>query len=93
MKKLKEMRKLSIAFVCAVCIAIAGLSEIAAKQIATQQVSIGCGMMSDGGKNGGWAAAAGISGACAVNVASGGKFLCWNPIGCKMFAVAGCLAL
>jgi hypothetical protein len=57
-----------------------------------QQVSIGAAYMggnSEGGAQAGWYAASAISGGIAVNVATGGSFLWWNPVGWAAFGVAG----
>lgn len=61
-----------------------------------QEVSIGCGYMAgetEGGASGAWTAASALSGAAAGQIATGGSFLGWTPVGWGMWAGAGVCAL
>ncbi|MBY2897306.1 hypothetical protein J8K87_16025 [Bacteroides fragilis] len=61
-----------------------------------QQVSLGCGYMatsSEGGAIGAWTAASAMTGMAAEQIATGGTFLGWTPVGWGMWAGAGVCAL
>lgn len=61
-----------------------------------QQVSIGCGYMAgetEGSASGAWTAASALSGATVGQIATGGSFLGWPPVGWGMWAGAGVCVL
>ncbi len=93
---LNEMRKLSIAFVCATCFAIAGLGIMSEKQTPTQQIGGVCSYYSgetEGGTSSSLDYAANLCLGASVAVGYGALTNAWNPAGWVGFAVAGGAAL
>lgn len=61
-----------------------------------QQVALGCGYMAgeaEGGASGAWTVGAALATGAAGQIATGGTFLGWNPVGWGMWAGAGVCAL
>ncbi|MDC9722853.1 MAG: hypothetical protein PSN34_08770 [Urechidicola sp.] len=97
---MKTNKKVILGFAMAMIFSLAlmqGVATTSNKQnVSLQQVSAGCAYMageSEGGEAAAWYAAAAMSGGVAVNVATGGSFLWWNPVGWGAFGVAAGAAL
>lgn len=96
---MENNKKAILGFAIAMVFSLAfmqGMSTKSNNDVSMQQVSIGCGYMatsSEGGAVGAWTAGAAISGGIAINVATGGSLLSWNPVGWAALGVAGAAAL